>query len=178
MFEILLGAQGIPVGAKINYREAVRGVALNNLQKVFLIHTAKGDYKFPGGGVQRDEDHITALSREFVEETGYSIATDIELLGVISEQRPDKFDINSYFVMKSYYYKCKLIGENNGQNLENYEAELEFHPEYISFQEAYSINRKILDSKYNVNPWVEREIIALKILNEKFLGICTDENGD
>jgi 8-oxo-dGTP pyrophosphatase MutT (NUDIX family) len=68
-----------------------------------MIHTANGDYKFPGGGVEAGENHATALIREFIEETGHAISKMIQPIGEIIEQKQDAYEPDAYFVMKSYY---------------------------------------------------------------------------
>ncbi len=162
-FEKLLGVNEIPVGAKIIYREAVRGVVLNDRNLAFMIHTVKGDYKFPGGGIEAGENHLSALTREFIEETGYTILDTIKPIGVIIEQKQDIYEANAYFVMKSYYYGCEIIGENLGQNLDAYEKEMDFKAKYVPISEAYKQNRQLLESSVaDINSWVEREVIALE----------------
>ncbi|NLO09481.1 MAG: NUDIX domain-containing protein [Clostridiales bacterium] len=38
-----------------------------------MIHTNRGDYKFPGGGVNQNESRLVALIREIEEESGYVV---------------------------------------------------------------------------------------------------------
>lgn len=163
-FENILGTPEIPAGAEVRYREAVRGLVLHD-DLIFMIHTAKGDYKFPGGGIEKGEDHLTALRREFVEETGFSIADHISPIGVIVEQRPDDGGSGRFFVMKSFYYACEIEGENRGQSLEAYEKELEFKAEFVSIVSACEQNKNLLlTPAADRNPWVEREAFALKAM--------------
>ncbi|KAI1810356.1 NUDIX hydrolase domain-like protein [Poronia punctata] len=52
-------------------RHAIRIVAITREGAVGLIHVKKGNYyKLPGGGVEKDEDHLEAAVREVLEETG------------------------------------------------------------------------------------------------------------
>lgn len=52
-------------------RYAVRIVALRPSGDIATIHVEKGNYyKFPGGGIEIDEDHHNAAQREVEEETG------------------------------------------------------------------------------------------------------------
>jgi 8-oxo-dGTP pyrophosphatase MutT (NUDIX family) len=61
-------------------RHAVRVVALTSPDDKFpyetaLMYVKKGNYyKLPGGGIERDEDHLIAAEREVKEETGAIIA--------------------------------------------------------------------------------------------------------
>ena len=164
-FDIQLGFTSIPAEAKITCREAVRGIALNQEKQILMVHNSRGDYKFPGGGVEAGEDHVTALLREFREETGYTISESIRLLGVIVETKEDSYDPDAYFVMKSYYYCCQTIGEPVEQCLDAYEQELHFEPVCLPVEEAYLTNQQLLDSEAeDMNGWVERETMVLKLL--------------
>lgn len=170
-FENLSGISQIPSGAKVIKREAVRGVAVKDENLIFMVHTAKGDYKFPGGGIEDGENHVTALTREFIEETGWSISNIIQPMGLIIEQKRDVYEPDAYFVMKSYYYRCCIIGNRQEQKLDAYEKEMAFKAEYVSILEAYKQNKQLLEvNKTGANQWVSREIIALKNIIEQ-LGI-------
>ena len=55
-------------------RPSVRGIIIKN-NKVAMVYSRKFDYyKFPGGGIENGEDHITTLKRELTEETGLTIS--------------------------------------------------------------------------------------------------------
>ncbi|MDR0946164.1 MAG: NUDIX domain-containing protein [Ruminococcus sp.] len=166
-FSKKLGLNEIPTGADVIHREAVRGVALEG-NVILMIHTSNNDYKFPGGGIEAGEDHLAALKREFIEETGYLISDEIEFVGEITEQKKDKFTENAYFCMKSYYYKCKITEKKQEQQLDSYEKDLNFKAEFISVFDAYNNNLSlnIQETAAKGSPWVERETIALEyILN-------------
>jgi|GEM_PF-6989535 hydrolase, NUDIX family len=56
------------------YRPSVRGIILDQDHKIALIYSQKFHiYKFPGGGIEPGEDHLTALAREINEETGMTL---------------------------------------------------------------------------------------------------------
>lgn len=166
-FEKTLGISYLPPGAKITLREAVRGIALNAQGEALMIRTAKGDYKFPGGGIEPGESHHEALSREFTEETGYAIADTIKPAGLLIEQKPDAFAADTYFVMKSYYYLCAVTGENQGQSLDEYEAELDFQALYVRLDYAYEQNKLLLEQNApGLNPWIEREVAVIALLKK------------
>ena len=59
----------------INQRTAVRGV-IHYQNKILMVQTNCGDYKFPGGGMEEGETEKETLLREITEETGY---TDIHI---------------------------------------------------------------------------------------------------
>ena len=54
----------------IKERIAVRGVIYKK-DKLLLVHSNRGYYKFPGGGVEKEESLEEGLIREIREETGY-----------------------------------------------------------------------------------------------------------
>jgi hypothetical protein len=51
MFEFLMGEKEIPEEYERNERTAVRAILLYG-DKVLMVKTNRGDYKFPGGGVE------------------------------------------------------------------------------------------------------------------------------
>lgn len=150
-------------------RQAVRAVVIRN-DKLLLVHTNKGDYKFPGGGIEQGESYSEALKREVLEETGYHVDKVKELIGITIEKRHDKFDPRKIFEMKSHYYLCHIESSQVGQTLDDYEAEQEFEPVWITLDEALIKNQELLNySKNSMNSWVVRETFVMEELcNYKF----------
>ncbi|WP_413299954.1 NUDIX domain-containing protein [Bacillus sp. 1P10SD] len=154
-------------GWKINNREAVRAVILHK-NTFLLIHSNRGDYKFPGGGVERNESHTEALLREIAEETGYTNCLVKEKIGVVIEERIDEYEENAYFKMTSHYFICELVGEEKiDQQLDDYEYEQGFIPKWITIDDAIAENEKIMD-QFPKNRWVFRETFVLKELKILF----------
>ena len=86
-------------------REAVRVVIFDKDGQVALLYVGKhGIYKLPGGGIQGDEELLTALNREVSEETGYQLS-DIEKLGIITEDREkgNMFQISHCYLAAGQY---------------------------------------------------------------------------
>lgn len=153
--------------AKTIQREAVRAVIFRDHQ-ILLIHSNKGDYKLPGGGVQKNESHAEGLLREIVEETGYSSCIVKDKIGEVIERRKDNYEQNAYFEMTSHYYLCEIASNDQvDQQLDDYEAIQEFTPRWITIDEAIEQNQKILN-QLEKNSWINREIFVLKEL-KKFL---------
>ena len=151
---------------KVNHREAIRGIILKD-NKFLMIHSNKGDYKFPGGGMNENESHEDAVKREVREETGHIISSVKFKLGEITQRNVDTQEKDSVFEMVSHYYMCEITGEQTQQELDDYEAELEFCPVWISLEEAISLNEEILKKgSKDKNPWVRRETTVLKALRE------------
>lgn len=168
MFDLLLGSLTIEKGMKTIHREAVRAVIIQG-GKILLIHSNKGDYKFPGGGVEKNKTHIEALQREMKEETGYKYCHVKEKIGLVVERKLDEFEDNSYFQMNSHYYLCELhINEKEAQKLDDYELEQQFSPEWITIESAIKQNEK-LQHLPKMNKWITREILVLNELQKQEL---------
>jgi 8-oxo-dGTP pyrophosphatase MutT (NUDIX family) len=162
MFDLTIGFKKDEVEVlKINTREAVRGVILNE-SNLLMIHTNKGDYKFPGGGINQNESKMVALIREIEEESGYVVKTVDRLIGQIVERDMDTYEENAIFEMISSYYMCSVLDIQKKQHLDVYEEKMGFQPIWIDLEEAILHNEKLLESNADVNRWLTREIMALK----------------
>lgn len=138
----ILGIQKIKNrNIKITTRQAVRAIVLKD-NKILMVHTNKGDYKFPGGGIKRQESHEEALRREVIEETGYIIEGMGERAGIIVQRNPNQFDTSGIFEMTSYYYFCDVKTNKTKQHLDKYEEEQEFEPRWIELDEVIAKMRQ------------------------------------
>jgi len=169
IFNEVLGTKNINEKEwKMNYREAVRAVIVRN-DHILLIQSNMGDYKFPGGGVEKNESHIDGLIREVAEESGYKNCAVNEKLGVVMERHKDEYDEHAYFQMNSYYYLCEVTDDEKvAQQLDDYEADQEFTPHWLPIDEAIHANEKCLQ-QYERNRWIHRENFVLRELL-KYLG--------
>lgn len=175
----------------IKKRIAVRGVIYYH-DKIMMVETNRGDYKFPGGGMESGETEKETLLREITEETGY---TDIRIgdkIGEAFEQNIDVEDPENFFQMESYYYECRLMSEKRVPGImDDYEEKLGFHGKFVTVREAYEKNLSLLKSEQKkmrdflqkayirqINqgiretvtfapeiPWLERETAVLSKLN-------------
>ncbi len=81
---------GSPLGDQPQrQRIAVYGICLDAEQRVLLVRaaphlTVAGQWFLPGGGIDHGEDPVTALRREFAEETGFTVQVG-PLAGVLSD---------------------------------------------------------------------------------------------
>lgn len=143
-------------------RVAVRAVIIRG-EKILLVKSNKGDYKFPGGGVEKRESHSEALIREVSEETGYKVKDILGLIGEIKEIDADRFKSSGAFIMDSYYYRCVVFDDVAGQSLDDYEKALGFVGEWIDIKEAIACNEYILASgSLDEISWIRRETLALR----------------
>lgn len=184
----------------INQRTAVRGV-IHYQNKILMVQTNRGDYKFPGGGLEEGETEKETLLREITEETGY---TDIHIgvkIGETFEQNIDTEDPESYFQMKSCYYECWLMSDKRAPGVQDdYEEKLGFRGIFVTVEEAYQSNLSLLkreqkkmhdflqksyitqmDQKIKEQvtfapeiPWLERETQVLYKLNRTLVEKIAD----
>lgn len=152
---------------KVKIRQAVRGIIMNE-GKILLVQSNKGDYKFPGGGVEEGESYSSALIREVAEETGYINCVVKDKVGFIKERKIDVYDPNLIFQMNSHYYLCELTDHDQvRQQLDEYEWLQEFSPKWVSIDEAIVQNEKMTKETEYIG-WVLRETIVLKELKKYF----------
>lgn len=167
MFNLVLGLQEVEKDVvKINSRGAVRAVVFKD-NTVLMVQTNKGDYKFPGGGVKKGESHEEALIREVREETGFIINKVHNKIGIVIERNQDIYEQDSVFEMVSYYYSCEVSDEQQNQQLDDYEENQQFRPEWIALDNGILVNESIL-KKNDINPWVQRETAVLNALKEVY----------
>lgn len=165
IFNEVIGIQEIDEDAtKVKYREAVRAIIIHN-NKILLVHSNIGDYKFPGGGVEIGESHAEGLTREVAEETGYINGTAGNKMGVVIERHMDKYDRDTVFQMTSHYYLCELNGEKTAQQLDDYEAEQEYTPKWVAFDDAINQNQEVVN-QCDQNRWIHRENFVLRQLKK------------
>lgn len=151
---------------KITTRLAARAIVIQD-NRILMVHTNKGDYKFPGGGIRKTESHEEALRREVTEETGYIVNEIKEEAGTIIQRNPNQFDTNGIFQMTSYYYFCDVKPDKTEQHLDKYEQDQEFCPVWMDIDEVIAQNEAILTQKNTqINPWVYRETLALRRIKE------------
>ena len=140
---------------------------IKNKDKYLLIFSKYGDYKFPGGGVNKGEELKAAMVREVKEETGYYVKIDsIKKYGKVHEIR--KGEYQDILEMTSHYYFCDVSSKVGNRNLDEYEKEYDYQIVWITLEEAIEKNKKLTDlDKF---PWVIRETKVMEyILNEQYL---------
>ncbi len=148
----------------LNERVAVRSVIYIK-DSVLLVHSNRGYYKFPGGGVEEMESREESLIREIREETGYVNCQVKYKIGRVMERRIDEYDSNALFQMTSHYYLCELIDEYKvNQELDDYEHEEQFTPVWIEPEVAIKQNQNIID-QLDQNSFLRRENYVLHQLN-------------
>lgn len=130
-------------------RNSARSIIISN-KKIAMIHSMKYDYyKFPGGGIERGEDPITAMIRETREEAGLVVKSEtVKEYGYVHRiQRSDK-DATECFVQDNYYYLCEAENEIVAQCLDHYESKENYVLEFVDPQIVITKNRNVISSPY------------------------------
>ena len=143
-------------------RESVRGILMDPDGALHMVtSTQYRDCCFPGGGIEEGEDHIDALIREVMEETGYAVDPDsVQPFG-----RVDQFLHNGFFGVDemhlvNYFYLCRGTRVANPTPTENEKNE-GIAPVSVTLEEALAMNRALADTDYH---WVPRETFVLELL--------------
>ena len=112
--------------------------------KIAMVHSLKYDYyKFPGGGIKDDENPADAMIRETMEEAGLKVLPEtVREYGFVHRVEKSDVDDTECFIQVNYYYLCDVADTVEMQNLDDYEAEEQFTPEYVDPKTAIEINRK------------------------------------
>ena len=156
---------GLDIHGKTDYRAAVRAVVMRGENLLMVYSPVNGDYKFPGGGVDDNENHEAALEREVVEECGMKLTRILGEIGCVVEYAiPVKKDFE-VFKMTSSYYLCEVDSKVEKQRLDRYEEELGFQPVWIPIDTAIQTNKTVLGGKTKKPPkWTAREVFMLEYI--------------
>lgn len=143
-------------------RSSVRAIIMKN-DKIALVYSIKeGFYKFPGGGIEEDEEHIETLMRETLEETGlHIIENTIKEFGFYVECRKSLYE-DAIFEHKSYYYSAEVNDIVSAINLDEYEKELEYELRWVEIQDAIKTNKAFKNNEEYT--YITRETTVLNEL--------------
>jgi 8-oxo-dGTP pyrophosphatase MutT (NUDIX family) len=118
-------------GVSYTDRHAVRVVAFDREGKVAIIHAKRDNYyKLPGGGIDPDEDHETAVKREFAEETGGLIK--LRDGGCVATTKEFRNDLRQV----SYCYCADLVDDSGKPSLTEDEVADGLSHQWMSVEEA------------------------------------------
>lgn len=136
--------------------------------RIAMVHSLKYDYyKFPGGGIEKDESPERAMIREAKEEAGLIVIPQSVLpYGYVHRMQKDGQGNADFFVQDNFYYLCDVEEGAQSQNLDDYEAEEQFTLEYVEPNKAIRVNR-IADHGPKDQIMLEREARVLELLIEE-----------
>ena len=141
-------------------RKSARAVILNN-NKIAIIYASKENYhKLPGGKLEENEDVITALKRESLEEAGCNIK-NIKELGCIIEYKNKSKKLHI-----SYGYLADADGDIKDPQFTEREKDQGFELIWLPIDEAISRMEKDSPENYHAKYIVARELTYLKKARE------------
>ena len=153
-------------------RDSARSIVIRN-GKIAMIHSQKYHYyKFPGGGIEKGEDPISAMIRETREEAGLIVIPEtVREYGYVHRIQKSDHDPAECFVQDNFYYLCDALEDVSSQNLDDYEAEESYQLVFIDPEAAIKANRSVKESPYNPMMF-EREARVLEMLiSEGVIGL-------
>ena len=148
-------------------RNSARSIIIKD-GTVAMVHSQQYDYyKFPGGGIEENEDPKEALVRETLEEAGLVIVPEtIKEYGYVHRIHKSDRDETECFVQDNYYYFCEVENDMVSQHLDDYEAAERYTLEYVDPLYAIKKNRSVTASPHN-KMMFEREAKVLELLTEE-----------
>ena len=153
-------------------RPSVRGIIIKD-GKILMIHSLKYDYyKLLGGGIEKGESYEEALIREVREESGYILKpASIREFGYV--RRKSKGMIDDIFIQDNYYFVCETDETQASQNLDDYEADELFTPEFVTTEHAIKTNKTADHKKkalsHTFEAMIERENRVLEIIERELI---------
>ena len=145
-------------------RPSARAIIIKD-NKIYMVHSLVYDYyKFPGGGIEKNESTIDALIRETKEEAGLIVIKDsIKEYGYV--HRVQKADEPSYskFIQDNFYYICDVENKILEQQLDDYENFEKFTLELVDPKIVININRNKEHGPKDLD-MIEREAKVLELL--------------
>lgn len=154
-------------GDSVFKRPSARAVILKD-GKISLVYSKKEKYyKFPGGGINGDEDKISALIREVKEEVGLTVIPESirEFGSVMRRQKSDRTP-HTIFEQENFYYFCDVENKILEQNLDAYEKEAEFTLRTVSLDEAIKTNAEYKSDNYFNEIMIKRERQVLELIKK------------
>ena len=145
-------------------RPSARAIIIKD-NKIYMVHSLVYDYyKFPGGGIDKNESNIDALIRETAEEAGLVVIKDsIKEYGYVHRIKKAKDPGYSMFIQDNFYYICDVENNILEQQLDDYENFEKFTLELVNPKIAININRNKEHGPKDLD-MIEREAKVLELL--------------
>ena len=147
-------------------RDSARAIIRRDGKLAMVYAASLGLYKFPGGGIEREEDHGQTLLREVAEEIGLTIdLSTLRPYGRVLVRRRGLHG-EEIFEQENFYYTVDLVDDRaEALKLDAYEEKLGFSLCWVSAREAWENNRS--KTAPEEQRWAERDTAVLKILAEE-----------
>lgn len=138
---------------------SVRGIICRD-GKLAMQCGRDGEYKIPGGGLEKGEDFTQALVREILEETGLHVVEESILeLGEIREIRKDLFNPEKKYICHSMFFYCETGERQEALQLTPSEIAKGYEVKWVSPEKIYERNALI-----GKDPWIIRDTAFIKML--------------
>ena len=147
---------------KLPLRKGVGVILLNSENKVFVakrIDNPKNFWQMPQGGVDNNEDFLSAALRELKEETSINNVKLIkELDGMTTYELPDNLLgiiwRGKYRGQKQKWFLMRFIGNDNEINLKTK------HPEFLEWRwiEIDEITNFVVDFKFEIYQIIKNKV--------------------
>ena len=151
---------------KVLEKYNIRGIVIID-GKIAMQQSSVGEYKIPGGGVEKGESYEEALGRELLEEVGLvMVEGSMKELGEITEIRRDIFAPDTKYISHSLFYLCEVTDERRPITPTASEIKKGYHPVWVTAEEICNTNDKL-----GKDPWIKRDTAFMKMLLEGKLEI-------
>ncbi len=143
-------------------RDSARSIIIKD-KLLAMVYSSRYDYyKFPGGGIENDEDPQEAMIRETKEEVGLQIIkSSVRPYGLV--KRKQKGQEGGIFVQDNYYYLCQIEDIKVDNKLDDYEKEAGFCLCYVDPLTVIKTNREH-DHQKTDRIMLERECRVIELL--------------
>ncbi len=125
-------------------RKAARALVFNRDNQIAILFVSKNNYhKLPGGGVEKNEDLLTALKREVLEETGCNINVSPQSVSATIEYRDDFQQLQI-----SYCYTADVTDVARDTSFTKQEVSDGFQLKWVSLEGAINTLRNDQPNNY------------------------------
>ena len=151
---------------KVLEKYNIRGIVMVD-GKIAMQQSSAGEYKIPGGGVEKGESYEEALERELLEEVGLvMIKGSMKECGEITEIRRDIFSSDTKYISHSLFYICEVTEERRPITPTASEIKKGYKPVWATAEEICETNDRL-----GKDPWIKRDTAFIKMLLDEKLDI-------
>ena len=151
---------------KVFEKYNIRGIIIID-GKIAMQQSSVGEYKIPGGGVEKGESYEEALRRELLEEVGLVlVAGSMKELGEITEIRRDIFEPDTKYISHSLFFSCEVTDERLPITPTVSEIQKGYQPAWATAEEICKTNHRL-----GKDPWIKRDTAFIKMLLENKIEI-------